>query len=281
MRLPFYTGYVMRAWKDTDSNADVRTYFLYDGGVLLAETDAAGSLTAVNTWGANGLLSRRVGSTTTYYAYDPQGSVAARLNSSQSVVSSDLYDAYGSLLAGGASDPYGYCGQWGYYKDSETGKVLRTYRYYDPSVGRWLTRDPIGYDGGVNLYAYVECGPSDSYDADGLKRARGPGRRPTDQKPRGGSKGKGVGGKSRWGKACKVVTPCGVCLSAFSIPAFVNSPCGRPGIPSWSEWSDCMSDYWDIFLDECKRSRLCMVILYACDVACAGILHGMTEDRRR
>jgi RHS repeat-associated protein len=164
-----YTGDGLRAWKDTDSNADVRTYFLYDGGVLLAEMDASGSIAAVNTWGANGLLSRRVSGTTTYYAYDPQGSVTARLNSSQTVVSSDLYDAYGSLLAGGATDPYGYCGQWGYYKDSETGKTLCTHRYYDPNAGRWLTRDPIGYLGGVNLYAYVGHSPIANHDALGHK----------------------------------------------------------------------------------------------------------------
>jgi hypothetical protein len=58
--------------------------------------DASGNLTTVYTNGANGLLSKRVGSTSTYYMYDPQGSVAARLNAS-TVVSSDLYDAYGQL----------------------------------------------------------------------------------------------------------------------------------------------------------------------------------------
>lgn len=164
-----YSGDGLRAWKDTDSNAaNGRTYFLYDGGVLLAEMDKDGNLTAVNTWGANGLLSRRVGSTTTYYAYDPQGSVAVRLNAAQSQVTADLYDAYGSLLAGGASDPYGYCGQWGYYKDSETGKTLCTFRYYDPSAGRSLTRDPIGYRGGINLYGYVRNGPVDRLDPSGL-----------------------------------------------------------------------------------------------------------------
>jgi hypothetical protein len=46
-----YTGDGLRAWKDNDTSADVRTYFLYDGGVLLAEMDASGSIAAVNTWG--------------------------------------------------------------------------------------------------------------------------------------------------------------------------------------------------------------------------------------
>ena len=34
--------------------------------------------------------------------------------------------------------------------------VLCTHRYYDPHAGRWINRDPVGYDGGMNLYGY--CG---------------------------------------------------------------------------------------------------------------------------
>lgn len=53
-----------------------------------------------------------------------------------------------------ATDPYqGYEAQHGYYLDSETGLYLCTFRHYDPLYGRWLTRDPIGYAGGINLFA--------------------------------------------------------------------------------------------------------------------------------
>ena len=55
--------------------------------------------------------------------------------------------------------PFGYKAQAGYYTDSETGLILCTYRYYDPTVGRWLTRDPDGYDGGMDLYAYCMNDP--------------------------------------------------------------------------------------------------------------------------
>ena len=34
--------------------------------------------------------------------------------------------------------------------------MLATYRWYSPELGRWLSRDPIGYEGGVNLYEYVK-----------------------------------------------------------------------------------------------------------------------------
>jgi RHS repeat-associated protein len=95
--------------------------------------------------------------------------VAQRLDSSGNVVSSDLYDAYGNKLAGNPSnDPYGYNGQWGYYTDSETGLILCTHRYYDPANGRWVTRDPIGYAGGVNQYGYVMGNPIGGVDPVGL-----------------------------------------------------------------------------------------------------------------
>jgi RHS repeat-associated protein len=65
------------------------------------------------------------------------------------------YDAWGNPLVPNPGDPFGYDAQWGYYTDNETGLLLLTHRYYDPTQGRFLTRDPIGYSGGVNLYGYV------------------------------------------------------------------------------------------------------------------------------
>ncbi|WP_151636244.1 RHS repeat-associated core domain-containing protein [Noviherbaspirillum aerium] len=43
----------------------------------------------------------------------------------------------------------------GQYEDDSTGLHYNTFRYYDPEVGRFLTRDPIGLDGGINLYRYA------------------------------------------------------------------------------------------------------------------------------
>jgi RHS repeat-associated protein len=54
--------------------------------------------------------------------------------------------------------PYGYKGQWGYYTDMKTGLLLLAHRYFDPAMGRFLTRDPIGFNGRINLYAYVGNG---------------------------------------------------------------------------------------------------------------------------
>jgi RHS repeat-associated protein len=43
------------------------------------------------------------------------------------------------------------------------------YRFYNPDTARWLTRDPIGEKGGLDLYAYVRNDPVDGYDPTGLE----------------------------------------------------------------------------------------------------------------
>jgi RHS repeat-associated protein len=67
---------------------------------------------------------------------------------------------------GNWSGPFGYAGGFGYQED-ETGLRLLGHRYYDPSTGRFLTRDPI--KDGRNWYSYCENNPVMLIDADGLK----------------------------------------------------------------------------------------------------------------
>ena len=114
---------------------------------------------ASSRFGVDGLISRRSvsGSTTSFYTFDERGNVAQRLTSSAGVQNTDLYDSYGSRTGTVSQpDPWGYEAQAGYYTDSETGLILCTHRFYDPNTGRFLTRDPIGYAGGINLYGYCQ-----------------------------------------------------------------------------------------------------------------------------
>ncbi len=164
-----YTGDEQRAWKQSSAG---RTYFLYDADEPVCELDGSGNVTAVNTFGMGGVLSRHTGTGSAFYTFDLQGNLAQKLDAGANVLSSCLFDAFGARTstASADADPFGgYGGEWGYYTDAETGLALCTHRYYDPQAGRWLTRDPIDYYGGVNLYAYVGNSPLNGVDPDGTQ----------------------------------------------------------------------------------------------------------------
>jgi RHS repeat-associated protein len=56
----------------------------------------------------------------------------------------------------------------GQYYDEETGKHYNYFRGYDPSTGRYVESDPIGLEGGLNTYLYVDANPVNRMDLYGL-----------------------------------------------------------------------------------------------------------------
>ncbi|HJP82670.1 MAG TPA: RHS repeat-associated core domain-containing protein, partial [Fimbriimonadaceae bacterium] len=99
---------------------------------------------------------------------DYLGSTKALTNSSETVTDTRQYDAFGLQTGSTGSNPtpFGFAGGWGYQSD-ETGLQLLGHRYYDPSTGRFLTRDPV--QDGRNWYGYCDNNPIKSVDPEGLQ----------------------------------------------------------------------------------------------------------------
>jgi len=115
------------------------------------------------------------GSTYEVYHIDGMGSNRALSDNTQSVQSAEIYNAYGNIMQSyptGSNPTFGYAAQYRYYTDPNGLHYLKA-RYYDPSVGRFISRDPIGFKGGFNLYAYVENCPVTRVDPSGLQGCRG------------------------------------------------------------------------------------------------------------
>jgi len=109
-------------------------------------------------------------SNTKYYHADLIGTT--RVQSTSSITTgAAVYTAFGELVSG-TNHRYGYAGEWGYqaHAFSNAPPYLHVgYRYYDPSSGRFLQRDPIGLFGGGNIYAYVHAVPTNRVDPAGLQ----------------------------------------------------------------------------------------------------------------
>lgn len=169
-----YYGDGFRAAVSTGAGT-VRT--MYDDSLPLLTIDSSGAVSGVNSWGLYTLLSRRAagGSSSQYYTFDDQGNICQRLTGS-TVDFTRTVSAWGSVYrTDSMSDQYGGFGsQIGYVQDA-TGLYLLGRRFYDAATGRFLTRDPGGYVGGINLYSYVHDNPPNSIDPFGLQATKHPG----------------------------------------------------------------------------------------------------------
>jgi RHS repeat-associated protein len=148
------------------------TNYLYDGTKLgtniIEEVDNSGNVLARYTQDLSidrPFAELRSG-TSSYYEQDGLGSVTSLSSSTGSLPNTYTYDSFGKLTAstGTLTNPFQYAGR---ELDSETGLYYDRGRYYNPSIGRFHSGDPIGFGGGINFYAYVGNDPTNYTDPDG------------------------------------------------------------------------------------------------------------------
>lgn len=116
-----------------------------------------------------------VGDNTRYYTDDANYNVTATIDAATvAVVDRYVYTPYGAATvyddawsnpAAPTTDGPLYCG---YFFDAETALYQVRHRYYNSSLSTFISRDPIGFDGGFNLYEYVSSRPVIAADPHGL-----------------------------------------------------------------------------------------------------------------
>ncbi|WP_321788560.1 RHS repeat-associated core domain-containing protein [Paraburkholderia sp. J94] len=108
-----------------------------------------------------------------YYHCDQIGTPRELTDASGEVAWNAYYQAWGkaheaiseAARKAGITNPLRFAGQ---YFDRETGLHYNRHRYYDPGTGRFVSKDPIGLAGGINVYAYAP-NPTGWVDPFGLK----------------------------------------------------------------------------------------------------------------
>jgi RHS repeat-associated protein len=114
-----------------------------------------------------------------FYVYDHRSGLRQLVDQAGQVVGRYDYDPFGQVTnREGPPPPFGFAG---YREDPTTGLALTPARAYDATLGRWLSRDPIEEEGGLNLYAYALNDPVNLRDPSGLSpHDRQPTRQPQE-----------------------------------------------------------------------------------------------------
>jgi RHS repeat-associated protein len=148
------------------------TNYLYDGANSIEEVDATGGLLSRYTQGigVDEPVAELRGGTVGYYEQDGLGSVTSVGGEVGALLNSDTYDSFGNLTAstGSFANPFQFTAR---DSDSETGLRYYRARYYDPSIGRFLSEDTSGFSGGDNFYNYADNSAVNLVDSQGLASA--------------------------------------------------------------------------------------------------------------
>ena len=158
---------------------DKTTYYLYSDEGLIAELDQNGRMQVAygwmpdTVWGTSPLWQTSLDNTQTlktadynYLITDYLGTPQLAVNSRGQQTWKAIADAFGNTQLDLNNQIILNLRQPGQYYDQESGLYYNLARYYDPKTGRYITEDPLGIQGGLNLYNYANSNPlmySDPY----------------------------------------------------------------------------------------------------------------------
>lgn len=163
--LAYAYGPLGRRWERGSDGATRR--YVYDGFDQIGELDGSSSVPGtIFTYGPG--IDNPLGATgdiDAFYYRNHQGSIMALADSVGAILTEYDYTPFGISSASNATaNRFRYTA-----REFETQELnYHRARYYDPTVGRWLSPDPIGFSGGdTNLYAYVGNDPVNFVDPSG------------------------------------------------------------------------------------------------------------------
>jgi RHS repeat-associated protein len=110
-------------------------------------------------------------SAASFFTYDANGNVGQLLDAAAptNILAHYEYSPFGETIVAvgelAEANPFRFSTK---YHERESGLVYYGHRFYSPETGRWMSRDPIGEEGGVNVYVFVLNAPVNLTDAYGL-----------------------------------------------------------------------------------------------------------------
>ena len=171
----------------TNTTLDQTLHYVYDGYLPVLEVDGSGAKLRSYTrgldmtqslsgaGGVGSLLALTIHDASIgtlgsyYYGCDGNGNITVLLDAAHALSASYSYDPFGKVLSSAgsiaAANPYQFSSK---EYESQWDTVYYLYRFYSPEIGRWLSRDPIGELGGVNLYGFVGNNGVNAWDYFGL-----------------------------------------------------------------------------------------------------------------
>ncbi|HEV8379778.1 MAG TPA: RHS repeat-associated core domain-containing protein [Tepidisphaeraceae bacterium] len=165
-----------RIQKQISGSQTLTERYSYDGSDLILGFDGATpTLKQRYMYGAqDGAAMTEENAATGYWLWllaDQQGTIRTvtdgQAPEAGTIMNFITYDSFGNILPGSATPArFAYTGQ---EYDAESGLYFYNARYYDPKVGRFISQDPIGFEGGdANLYRYVGNNSVNEVDPTGL-----------------------------------------------------------------------------------------------------------------